>query len=52
MKKKPKPLSKSKSLSKSKPKSSAKEDFNQATFRVMQEVTRRSEAIPRTSKKP
>jgi len=25
-----------------------KEDFNQATFRVMQEVTRRSEAIPST----
>jgi hypothetical protein len=37
---------------KSKPKIHSKEDFNQATHRVMQEVIRRSEAICSTLPKP
>jgi hypothetical protein len=37
---------------KRRPKLHSKEDFNQATFRVMQEVTRRSEEICATLPKP
>jgi hypothetical protein len=52
MKPKTKSQSQSKSLPKSKPKSNSKEDPNQATFRVFQEITRRSEAISGTIPKP
>jgi hypothetical protein len=33
---------------KAKPKRQPKEDFNQATHRVFEEITRRSEALPKT----
>jgi hypothetical protein len=33
---------------KGKPKHQPKEDFNQATHRVFEEITRRSEALPKT----